>query len=46
MDTLSDVIQKGGPFFIVNIFFLAIVIALIIERTIYFLGRVWLVPRC
>jgi len=39
MDTLSDVIQKGGPFFIINIFFLAIVLALIVERTIYFLGR-------
>jgi len=39
MDTLSDVIQKGGPFFILNIFFLAVVLALIVERTIYFLGR-------
>ncbi len=39
MDTLSDVIQKGGIFFIINIFFLAIVLALVIERTIYFLGR-------
>ena len=27
MDTLSDVVQKGGPFFIVNIFFLAIILA-------------------
>jgi len=39
MDFLSDVIQKGGFFFILNIFFLAIVIAIIVERTIYFLGR-------
>jgi len=39
MDTLTDVIQKGGPFFIANIFFLAIVIAIIVERTIYFVGR-------
>jgi biopolymer transport protein ExbB/TolQ len=39
MDTLSDVIQKGGIFFIINIFFLAVVLAIITERTIYFLGR-------
>ncbi len=39
MSWLSDVFQKGGPFFIVNTFFLAIVIGLIIERAIYFLGR-------
>jgi biopolymer transport protein ExbB len=39
MDQLADIFQKGGPFFIVNTFFLAVVIALIIERTIYFLGR-------
>ena len=39
MDWLSDVFQKGGPFFIVNTFFLAIVIALIVERSMYFLGR-------
>ena len=39
MDWLSDVFQKGGPFFIVNTFFLAICIALIIERAMYFLGR-------
>lgn len=39
MDTLSDVIQKGGAFFIVNIFFLAVILAVIIERTVYFLGR-------
>lgn len=39
MDRLADIFQKGGPFFIINTFFLAVVIALIIERAIYFLGR-------
>ncbi len=39
MDWLSDVFDKGGPFFIVNTFFLAVVIALIVERSMYFLGR-------
>ena len=39
MDWLSDVFSKGGPFFIVNTFFLAVVIGLIVERSIYFLGR-------
>jgi biopolymer transport protein ExbB len=39
MDRLADIFQKGGPFFIVNTFFLAVVIAIIVERTIYFLGR-------
>lgn len=39
MGWLSDVFQKGGPFFIVNTFFLAVVIGLIVERAIYFLGR-------
>src|SRR3569623_1595370 len=39
MSWLSDVFQKGGPVFIVNTFFLAVVIGLIVERAIYFLGR-------
>src|SRR5258707_8653418 len=39
MSWLSELFQKGGPFFIVNTFFLAIVIGLIVERAIYFLGR-------
>jgi biopolymer transport protein ExbB len=39
MSWLSKVFDKGGPFFIVNTFFLAIVIGLIVERAIYFLGR-------
>jgi biopolymer transport protein ExbB/TolQ len=39
MSFLSDVFNKGGPFFIVNTFFLAVVLGLIVERAIYFLGR-------
>ncbi|MEZ4366872.1 MAG: MotA/TolQ/ExbB proton channel family protein [Kofleriaceae bacterium] len=39
MSWLSHVFEEGGPFFIVNTFFLAIVLALIVERTLYFLGR-------
>ena len=39
MDRLADIFQKGGPFFITNTFFLAVVVALVVERTIYFLGR-------
>ena len=39
MSWLSDVFQKGGPFFILNTFFLAVVIGIIVERAIYFLGR-------
>lgn len=39
MNWLSHVFSVGGPFFIINTFFLAVVIGLIIERAIYFLGR-------
>lgn len=39
MDSLAEIFQKGGIFFIVNTFFLAVVLALIVERAIYFLGR-------
>lgn len=39
MNWLSDVFHKGGPFFFVNTLFLAVVIAVIVERSIYFLGR-------
>lgn len=39
MNWLSDVFHKGGPFFFVNTLFLAVVIAVIVERAIYFLGR-------
>lgn len=38
-DTLAEVFQTGGAFFIINTFFLAVIIAIIIERAIYFLGR-------
>ena len=33
MSWLSDVFHKGGPFFIINTFFLAVCIALIVERS-------------
>jgi biopolymer transport protein ExbB len=36
---LQAFIKHGGPFMIMNIFCLAIVFAVIIERAIYFLGR-------
>ena len=36
---LQEFIKHGGPFMIMNIACLAIVIAVIIERAIYFLGR-------
>ncbi len=39
MDRLGDIFQKGGPFFMINTFFLALVIGLIIERSMYFLGK-------
>jgi biopolymer transport protein ExbB len=39
MSWLSEVFHKGGPFFIVNTFLLAICLGLIAERTVYFLGR-------
>ena len=39
MSWLSELFDKGGFFFIVNTFFLAIVVGLIVERAIYFLGR-------
>ena len=39
MDKIAEMFQDGGPFFIVNTFFLAVIIALIVERAIYFLGR-------
>ena len=39
MSWLSDVFDKGGYLFILNTFVLAIVIGLIVERAIYFLGR-------
>ncbi len=39
MSWLSNVFHKGGPFFIINTFLLAIVLAIIVERAIYFLGK-------
>jgi biopolymer transport protein ExbB len=39
MDRLGDIFQKGGFFFMLNTFFLALVIGLIIERSMYFLGK-------
>ena len=39
MDRLGDIFQKGGPFFMLNTFFLALVVGLIIERSMYFLGK-------
>jgi biopolymer transport protein ExbB len=39
MDRLGDIFQKGGAFFMINTFFLALVIGLIIERSMYFLGK-------
>jgi biopolymer transport protein ExbB len=38
-DTLGEIVKKGGPFMIMNIICLAVVVAIIVERTIYFLGR-------
>jgi biopolymer transport protein ExbB len=39
MSWLSELFEKGGPFFIINTFFLAITLGLIVERTMYFLGK-------
>jgi biopolymer transport protein ExbB len=39
IQTLTEVIKRGGPFMVMNIICLAVVVALIIERAIYFLGR-------
>jgi biopolymer transport protein ExbB/TolQ len=39
IETLTEIIKRGGPFMIMNIICLAVVVAIIIERAIYFLGR-------
>ena len=39
IETLTEIIKRGGPFMIMNIVCLAVVVAIIIERAIYFLGR-------
>ena len=36
---LTEIVKKGGPFMIMNIVCFAVVIAIIVERAIYFLGR-------
>jgi biopolymer transport protein ExbB len=36
---LANIFQIGGPFFILNTFFLAVILAIITERTIYYVGR-------
>jgi len=39
LQTISEIVKKGGPFLIMNILCLAVVIGIVIERAIYFLGR-------
>jgi biopolymer transport protein ExbB/TolQ len=39
MKFIQEFISKGGPFMVMNILCLAIVIGVIVERAIYFLGR-------
>jgi biopolymer transport protein ExbB/TolQ len=39
IETLTEIIKRGGPFMVMNIVCLAVVVAIIIERAIYFLGR-------
>jgi biopolymer transport protein ExbB/TolQ len=39
MSFLAELFDKGGFFFILNTLFLAVVIGVIVERAIYFLGR-------
>src|SRR5262245_47514334 len=38
-ETIGEIVKKGGPFMIMNIVALAVVLAIIVERTIYFLIR-------
>jgi biopolymer transport protein ExbB/TolQ len=45
LQTISEVIKRGGPFMIMNIVCLAVVIAIIVERAIYFLGRGHINPK-
>jgi biopolymer transport protein ExbB len=39
LQTISEIIKRGGPFLIMNVVCLAVVIAIVVERAIYFLGR-------
>ncbi len=45
LDWIANVFQIGGPFFILNVIFLAVVLALIVERGIYFVGRGHISPH-
>ncbi len=36
---LSDKYSVGGPFFYINTLFMAVIIAIVVERALYFLGR-------
>ena len=37
--SLGNIFEIGGPFFYINTFFLAVIIAIVVDRAIYFLGR-------
>jgi biopolymer transport protein ExbB/TolQ len=37
--TLGNIFDIGGPFFYVNTLFLAVIIAIVVDRAIYFLGK-------
>ncbi|MBT8495077.1 MAG: MotA/TolQ/ExbB proton channel family protein [Deltaproteobacteria bacterium] len=37
--SLGNIFEIGGPFFYVNTLFLAVIIAIVIDRAIYFLGK-------
>lgn len=39
LDRLTEIFQVGGMFFMINTFFMAVILAIVIERSIYFLGR-------
>jgi biopolymer transport protein ExbB len=39
LQTISEIIKRGGPFLIMNVVCLAVVIGIVVERAIYFLGR-------
>ena len=45
LQTISEVIKRGGPFMIMNVVCLAVVVAIVIERAIYFLGRGHINPK-
>jgi len=39
MDSIGNIFRVGGPFFVINTVALAVILALVVERAIYFLGR-------